>query len=48
MIPAIDEIVEMLKSGECTEAQALGWIKQHIDAAYKDGWDTCYENSAGD
>lgn len=31
MIPSIEDIIRMLKAGECTEEQALQWIGSHID-----------------
>lgn len=35
MIPTIETIVELLVSGQCTKAEAVGWLHQHAqDACY--------------
>lgn len=36
MIPTIEEIIRMLRAGECTDDQALQWIGTHIDLASED------------
>lgn len=30
MIPTVENILRMLKAGECTHEQALGWMEQHL------------------
>lgn len=36
MIPTIEEILGMIRRGDCTDEQALQWIGTHIDNATQD------------
>lgn len=40
MIPTVEQIVKDLQAGIITGAQALAWLKTHIEMAHEDGYQT--------
>jgi hypothetical protein len=46
MIPEVETILRMLKAGECTHEQAMGWMEEHFRMAMEEALRAC-EPSAG-